>query len=454
MGDGTVSIWTGLLLALACSGDEPKDAQPAEDTAPPEEAGDSEVDDSGSADSGADGETGAPPDDTSADTGRTDTAKPEAQQHLYLGDAARRLEAGVGGLVAADWDADGDDDLLVTEMATGNYDWFFWVVADGAAEGSDHASAAYSTSHASMSEVLGVADVDGDGVDDPLFGANRSGEDEPGWLSGAEPDLGYQSFTSDGSARVVATAFGPFGAEVLSVVYSTDDGAEVLPGLGTGSTPATAWLDAGQASLDLADVDGDGLGDLGATGFDGVVAVHTSGFTGTRTASDAELLVTAGSPALEATHGDLDGDGVPDLVVLSDPGSPRVDLLGGAHTGSVDAAAVGFASAVASDATHVLHYVHVVDLDADGHDDLLLATSSTTNGVLAVHLGPLSGALLEDDAAVLVEGASSQGLAIGLAAATADLAGDGQPGLHFGTGWTLYPADSGLYSFAGGQLLP
>ncbi len=150
--------------------------------------------------------------------------------------------------------------------------------------------------------------------------------------------------------------------------------------------------------------------------------------------------------------GDLDGDGELDLVIGNDTGSAVVvwfdgsTLSGSLTTASPDVkvsqSSIGFGSAVACDG----------DLDGDGVDDLVVGasgddTAASNAGAVYVYLGASSWAAtlgISDADARFYGVAASDALGTGLAGG-ADLDGDGQEDLAIGaTGY-----DAGSYSGAG-----
>lgn len=141
----------------------------------------------------------------------------------------------------------------------------------------------------------GTGDFDGDGISDPLIGAYRADD-------GSKPEVGVVYVFTDGPSGSVAAA---------------DASARIV---------GAAQYDQTGGFLEYAgDLDGDGLDDIGVvpdTGYGGSVEMFYGGWTGDRSADDADFAFTSdptandsfGSEGFAAGH-DLDGDGNLDIAV-------------------------------------------------------------------------------------------------------------------------------------------
>ena len=229
---------------------------------------------------------------------------------------------------------------------------------------------------------------------------------------------------------VGAPGYGSNGA--VLVVSGTERGRDDL-----GVALAT-WEgeDAGETGAALApagDVDGDGFGDLflaapGTGSQDGWVYLLTNLAEGGST-DDAAVSWRGESGAGTAlAAGDLDGDGTADVVI----GSP----LEGGDAGAVYVAfgdddaelAIGGEGRDA-----VGSGVATGDLDGDGVDELIVGLPGWDDrGAVAIRQGPVEGEISAEDADILLEGEDSEGLA-GIAVASGqDADGDGRDDLIVG----------------------
>jgi len=223
---------------------------------------------------------------------------------------------------------------------------------------------------------------------------------------------------------------GPSGAPTTAALTARWRGALAGDRLGS----SVAWMDdpSGSGKLVLAagvpGLDG-GVGGVAmlTSPLDGGVALATAG---TRTAGQAG---TAIEPA-----GDLDGDGLMDLLV-SAPGASSgagevVVWLGGADGLIPDAGRLEGSSAGDSAGSSL----SAGDLDADGHIDAVVGIPTDIfgglRGVVAVHAGPLNGSYATTAGSLArVHGATPGGQTGADVAADGDVNGDGLADLVVGS---------------------
>lgn len=275
--------------------------------------------------------------------------------------------------------------------------------------------------------LAGGADLDGDGAPDLV--ATTGGGDVWGVLGPATGSLAADFAWLGGDAVPVAAVLwaddldGDGLRDLWAGVPGASSGGMVsgLAGVGGGDLEADAWavVDAGAAgieagsSLAWADLDGDGAGDLavGAPDGDGVVGVLPAPAPGAADLLvDAWLLSGAGGEAAgqALTTGDLDGDGLPDLVV----GAPSADvratnggaawLLYGPLSGAADLADAEASAEGAVNGAQLGASLAVGDVDGDGVDDLVAGAPGygppVGTGAAYVFAGPLSGSMASSSA--------------------------------------------------------
>lgn len=315
------------------------------------------------------------------------------------------VAANVQKLAIADWDGDGRSDLLGIDM-----EGVFWMA--GTEEGFGPRQALLSGDHW---RAFDVADLDGDGALDLAavslqrkalalaWGSGGGGAALEGYALERGPlDLAMETGVAPGLRLVLGDGPGALGRMDLGAERSLGPLVELAPsraielrrsawrtGTFFGRGPANAvylGTDGLQREFAFAssvhqveegDLDGDGVPDLVVRADDGIALLH--GRTSQDFVRGADLGLAA--PVVATLPADLDRDGVRDAVLVLRGSAPRI--WSGA-TGAVRAVGEGedFVFA-AADAT-------LADLDADGHLDLIVAEAAP-DGRLAVLLGDGAG---------------------------------------------------------------
>lgn len=250
---------------------------------------------------------------------------------------------------------------------------------------------------------VGVGDVDGDGLDDIAYGIGGGtlvavkSVLHPGTDMQLSPPVGVPQ----GSYPIRILGPGDVDGDghddiVVAYLLSTGDSGASLACF-SGASGEALWItSARQPTLTLGehmeatgDVDGDGIGDLlavassGNSGHPSEVAI-VSGATGVRTT----LLEPIGSVRHIARLGDLDGDGVGDFAIQRITGTSAPIEIYSAATGVL----------LRADGQPFSHMVSSPDVDGDGQRDILISlyndSSVVENGGSARMLSGATGQVL------------------------------------------------------------
>jgi hypothetical protein len=263
--------------------------------------------------------------------------------------------------------------------------------------------------------VSGAGDVDGDGFDDLILGAYNAA---PGGLSGAGSAYVYSGATGaliwqfdgqaagdrlgsvSGAGDVDGDGFDDLivGANTANPGGLTNAGSAYVY---SGATGALIWQFDGQAAGDslgrsvsgAGDVDGDGFDDLilGAYnaapgGLSGAGSAYVySGATGALLGQFDGQATGDGLGVSVSGAGDVDGDGFDDLIVgayLADPGGLSNAGSAYVYSGATGALIRQFdGQAVYEDLGHSVSGAG--DIDGDGFDDVIVGASAASPGGLA-----------------------------------------------------------------------
>ena len=277
-----------------------------------------------------------------------------------------------------DVDRDGDADLVVANHETSK---ITVLINDGRANFKAAADSPYESGARPHIHGLATGDFDGDGWIDfavesadtrelRVFTGGATGfSDAKSVPVGTMPysRLGAADVTGDGRVEILVPGHGNNSVLVVA------DGQRVLTSFTT-SLPAQPWMVVGD------DVNGDHRADVVAVVSDGV-AVLLAAPNGLTPAPGSPFAVTS---ATEVATGDLDGDGIADIVVGPWEGNEVTILTGGTfsrRTVRTCARPIGLA---------------VSDLNGDGRGELVAACSSE-NRLVVVNLATGHGAVQHPD---------------------------------------------------------
>jgi hypothetical protein len=305
-------------------------------------------------------------------------------------------------LAVADLNGDGKPDLVVASQS-GSVG-----VLLGIGDGTFQPVVTYSAGGA-VSVSVAVADVNGDGKPDLLV-ANQC---DTGVGNCKNPSVGVLLGTGDGTFQAATTYAALDGLDSLAVADVNGDGKPdllvtsgsnnnnigVLLGNGNGTfQPVVAYSSGGEGAMSVAvaDANGDGKPDLvvGNTCLINNCAFGSVGVllgNGDGTFQPAVAYNSGGSGAWSVAVADVNGDGIPDLVVVS-YFYYTVDVLLGNGDGTFQTATTYGSGGIAPTS------VAVADLNGDGKPDIAVANfcnnenfcPTGTVGVLLNNTGPLA----------------------------------------------------------------
>ncbi len=337
-------------------------------------------------------------------------------------------------VTAADLNADGQLDLIVANSQSNTVSVLLNTTALGLASPSFATQTGFATG--SEPESVTAADLNGDGKPD-LIVANENSNTVSVLLNTTAPGASTPSFAAQttfatgSNPRSVTAAdlngdgkpdliVANQGANTVSVLLNTTAPGATAPSFApqqifaTGSEPV---------SVTAADLNGDGLPDLivANLGSNTVsVLLNTTAPGATTPSFAAQTAFATGSGPESVTAADLNGDGKRDLIVANKYSSTVSVLL---NTTAPGATTPSFAAQTAFATGSGPESVTAADLNGDGKPDLIVANGSNTVSVLLNTTAP--GAATPSFAAQQTFAAGSSPEFV----TAADLNGDGKPDL-------------------------
>ncbi len=221
---------------------------------------------------------------------------------------------------------------------------------------------------------IGSADTSGDSTLAILLG-NGDGTFQPAIDTQVAPgDLAVGDFNGDGHPDLAIT---DFNTDTVSILLGNGDGTFTAGQSFTTASPT--------AEIETADLTGNGKLDLvmANTGA-GTVSIFLGNGDGTFTAAPNET-IQVGSDPQGIAIGDLNGDGIPDIVVAN-AGSDSVSVLLGKSDGTFTALARFVLSQAGIDTSFLAHFqpgsIAIADVNNDGKPDLVLTSPNLGTAVL------------------------------------------------------------------------
>ncbi len=213
-----------------------------------------------------------------------------------------------------------------------------------------------------------------------------------------------------------------FNDATVSVLLNTTAPGAALPSFATQQTFATGN---NPADVTVADVNGDGLPDIIVSNSnDGTVSVllNTTAPGATVPSFATQQTFAAGNSPVGLTVADLNGDGKPDVIVVNDTSDLTLSML--VNTTAPGSATASFAAPQNLATAEAPVSVIAADINGDGKPDLIVANSGSNSLSVEVNFTP--------PGATTLEFSNRQDFATGnqpVSVTTADVNGDGHPDL-------------------------
>ena len=363
------------------------------------------------------------------------TTAPGATTPSFAAQQTAATGAGPYSVTAADVNGDGKPDLIVANANDNTVSVLLNTTAPGATAPSFAAQQTFITGAQPYS--VTVADVNGDGMPD-LIVANVTDNTVSVLLNTTAPGAAtpsfavQQTFATGANPNSVTTAdvngdgkpdliVANFSDNTVSVLLNTTAPGATTPSFAAQQTFATG---AGPYSVTAADVNGDGKPDLivaNANANTVSVLLNTTA-PGAATPSFAvQQTAATGANPNSVTVADVNGDGMPDLIVANVTDSTVSVLL---NTTAPGAAIPSFAAQQTFATGTSPTSVTVADVNGDGKPDLIVANSGS-NTVSVLLNTTVPGATTPSFAAQQTVATGSFPFSV----TTADVNGDGMPDL-------------------------
>jgi FG-GAP-like repeat/SdrD B-like domain/Domain of unknown function (DUF4214)/Calx-beta domain/FG-GAP repeat len=302
-------------------------------------------------------------------------------------------------VAVADLNGDGEPDLIVTNEVGNTVSVLRNMTTPGAATFSFAPQQAFATVAGGSAYSVAVADVNGDGRPDVIVD-NKQGNSMSVFLNTtvlgaatitpAFPQVTTSAVESDVFAVAAGDLNGDgkpdlvvsnFAANTVSVLMNTSPPGSTTPSFASAQTFATGFA----RSVTLGDINGDGLPDIiVAIGNNMVAVLMNTTAPGSTTASFApQQTFAAGTSSVSVVLADINGDGKLDLVVADgSPGAEQVLVL--LNTTPTGATTPSFAPAQSFAVGNQPFSVTIGDINGDGKPDIV--APNTADGTVSVLL--------------------------------------------------------------------
>jgi hypothetical protein len=286
--------------------------------------------------------------------------------------------SGVGGIVAADLNSDGINDLAIANTAADSISVF---LSNG--DGTFQPRVDYAVGTAPKG--IAIGDFRGDGVSDDLAVVNSGANSVAVLLNDGSGTLTTQAVASwpNAADSLAALAVGDFDGDDIDDIAVARNSAGTVRlffgnGIGTFTNGSDVSVGSGPSALVAADLNSDGLDDLAVVNStDATVSIIKGNSSRALTVASTSAVTfpadTSANPRAIIAQ-DVDRDGIPDLVV-SNNGTGTLSVLGGKGDGTV-ATAESFPIGASPSA------LAAGNLDGNGTDLLTLSATGGTFSLL------------------------------------------------------------------------